>query len=438
MLRKISRQDLQSSAGNVACAAYERIDRRHERIETKAPSRPHMVNDAFTTPQAESPVRNPQRTIDHLPLQASPLRTVMTTEILQPGAWGGAERSLVALANWMEMQHLPHRMVVYRDTLGIAARANHTLEVKQLLPGRGPANKIFALRAALRNDPSAWQAPLLSGYQAALHGILAGLRCFHTLMHDTPSLMSGPKTHRIRTSIANSVVGYGLRRAERLGGYTIVTSEYLRDECRRAFGVDSRIARMGGLEAPADLPVRPVAGSLQLLSVSRLEHNKRIDWILNSLGEMERDAVRLSARVNWRFDIAGAGTARELLEEQAQRLGIADRVSFRGFVTDAELDELYGHAHLFLMPAVQGYGIPAIEALQRGTPVLLHRESGVSDILLNTPWATVLTGGAPEMTSSLRQAIDGVIDGRHIGVPLPNLPTEESWARRVVELCGWT
>ena len=34
------------------------------------------------------------------------------------------------------------------------------------------------------------------------------------------------------------------------------------------------------------------------------------------------------------------------------------------------------------MPAVQGYGIPAIESLQRGIPVLLHRESGVSDILL--------------------------------------------------------
>lgn len=361
----------------------------------------------------------------------------MATEILEPGAWGGAERSLIALANWMEKQHLPHRMVVYRDTLGMGAKADHALEVQQLLPGRGAPRKILALRRAFRERPSAWQSPLLSGYQPALHATVAGLPCFHTLMHDTPSLMAGGSTSRLRASLANRIAGYGLRRAAARGGHTIVTSEYLREECRRVFGVEARIVRMGGLSTAAAFRVKPVAGSLRLLSVSRLQRNKRIDWLLNTLAEMESDPTPLSARVDWRFDIAGTGGSRDDLEQMARQLGIGKRVVFHGFVSDEQLQSLYGSAHLFLMPAVQGYGIPAIEALQRGTPVLLHRESGVSDILLNTPWATVSTGGAEQMTESLRKAIEGVISGRHLEVSLPDLPTEESWARGVAELCGW-
>jgi hypothetical protein len=89
------------------------------------------------------------------------------------------------------------------------------------------------------------------------------------------------------------------------------------------------------------------------------------------------------------------------------------------------------------MPAVQGYGIPAIESLQRGIPVLLHRESGVSDILLETPWATVITGGPETATAALSAAVDGVLASRHHAVLLPKLPTEDEWAAQVAHLCGW-
>lgn len=396
-----------------------------------------MEPNPLSASRANAPSNGAQRPACRSLAGTSVVRTVMATEILEPGAWGGAERSLVALANWMERQHLPHRMVVYRDTLGIGGRTDHALEVRQLLPGPGALRKVLALRKSLRNHASLWQAPLLSGYQPALHATLAGLRCFHTLMHDTPSLMTDQPHGRLRGAISNLIVGYGLRRAAAGGGHTIVTSEYLRDECRRTFGVEARIVRMGGLGRSSEFRVKPVAGSLRLLSVSRLQRNKRIDWILNSLAEMERDAIPLSSRVDWHFDIAGTGGSREELEQMAQRLGISGRVAFHGFVSDAELQDLYRSAHLFLMPAVQGYGIPAIEALQRGTPVLLHRESGVSDILLNTPWATVLRGGSEQMTASLRDAVDGIISGRHLEVPLPDLPTEESWAQSVAELCGW-
>jgi glycosyltransferase involved in cell wall biosynthesis len=367
-----------------------------------------------------------------MPEQSPPAgsRPIVFTEIEQ---FGGAERSALALARWLHARNMPVHIVTYADRCNLASYATHPLPVVEL-KAVGTGNRIRALKAYFKDRAP---QPLLSGYQPALHATLAGLRGFHDLMHDTPSLFSDPATRtlksRIRLAISNRIVGVGLRS----GGATIVTSDYLRAECRRDFGVDAQIARMGGLAAPGAFRIRPVADELRMLSVCRIEANKRIDWILRALADLERAAPPLSSRMNWRLDLAGKGPLILQLTELAASLGVSSRVHFHGFVPDAELQTLYDEAHLFLMPAVQGYGIPAIESLQRGIPVLLHRESGVSDILRETPWATVLAGGEDQMPAALSAAIDGVLSGRHHAVPLPSLPTEDGWAEQVARLCGW-
>jgi glycosyltransferase involved in cell wall biosynthesis len=142
--------------------------------------------------------------------------------------------------------------------------------------------------------------------------------------------------------------------------------------------------------------------------------------------------------VDWRLELAGKGSLIPEMSRLAHSLGLGERVRLHGFVSDAELEQLYAQAHLFLMPAVQGYGIPAIEALRRNLPVLLHRESGVSDILLDTPWATVFEGDEAQLTPALLQAIGGVLAGSHADVPPPRIPTEEEWAEQVAAYCGYT
>jgi glycosyltransferase involved in cell wall biosynthesis len=364
------------------------------------------------------------------------------TEIEQ---FGGAERSIVALSRWLYQHHLPNHLVTYIDHCNLAQYASHPMQVVELRPAPGPQKKIAALRQYFRQQPADAPKPLLSGYQPALHATVAGMRGFHTLMHDTASLVGDEEVRstrdKIRIAVSNRIIGYGLR----TGGNTIVTSEYLRSECRKDFNADAKIARMGGLspatasthsEITADR-VRPVGDQLRMFSVCRIEANKRIDWILRSLATLERSEAPLSSRVDWRLDLAGKGSLIPSLREMAENLGIGSRIHFHGFVPDEDLEQMFAQSHLFLMPAVQGYGIPAIESLERGIPVLLHRESGVSDILLDTPWATVLTGGEENMTDALRSAIDSVLQGSHHAVARPNLPTEDTWAEQVARLCGW-
>ena len=373
--------------------------------------------------------------MEHSPQPAPNSRPIVITEIEQ---FGGAERSVLALARWLHERSLPVHILTYDDRANLARHATHLLPVIQL-NAAGTRSRIAALGAYLSSRPANAPKPLLSGYQPALHATLAGLRGFHDLMHDTPSLFLTPgdtslKT-RLRIALSNRIVGKGLRS----GGSTIVTSEYLKAECRKDFGVEAHIARMGGLATPEVFRIRPIppGGPLRMLSVCRIEGNKRIDWILNSLAELERATPSLSSRTNWRLDLAGKGPLLEPLRARAAELGLAERVHFHGFVPDTELAALYDRGHLFLMPAVQGYGIPAVESLQRGIPVLLHRESGVSDILLDTPWATVLHGGPETLTPALSTAIERVLTGAHHHAPLPPIPTEDQWAERVARLCNW-
>ncbi|SEB37155.1 glycosyltransferase family 4 protein [Terriglobus roseus] len=351
-------------------------------------------------------------------------------------AFGGAERSDLALSRWLYQQGIENRVLTYEDRVGLARYVQHPLEVIQLRPERGVRAKVAALKAHFAGQKQQSRL-IVSGYQPALHATLAGARGFQCLMHDTAALL-GDAGHRslkgkLRLGISNVIIGVGLRS----GGATVVTSEFLQGECRSDFWIKAKIARMGGLPANSGFRERPFDGSLNLLSVCRIEANKRIDWMLEALAVLEKEARPLSAKADWRLDVAGKGSLIESLQKQAQQLGIADRVRFLGFVSDEDLQSLMHEAHLFLMPAVQGFGIPAVEALQTGIPVLLHRESGVSDILRATPWATVFEGGPEAMVPALRVAIDNLIEGKHIGTPLPPISTEDEWAAKVAGFCGW-
>jgi glycosyltransferase involved in cell wall biosynthesis len=360
-------------------------------------------------------------------------RAIVLTEI---EAMGGAERSVLALSRWLLAHGVPHHFVTYVDHIDMAARAGHPITVVQLRPAMRAANKVLALRryfAARRGAPAA----LMSAYQPVLHATLAGMRGFHCLLHDTPSLFEPTRVRtagrRLVRSLSDRIAAYGLQS----GGRTIVASEYLRDETRRVFGVEADIARMGGMSGAATFRPRQVTTRLRMLSVSRVEPNKRIDWILRALAAMESEPTPLSSRIDWSLDIAGEGSQLDALRALTHALRVAERVHFLGYVSDDSLERLYGEAHLFLMPALQGYGIPAVEALTRGLPVLLHRDSGVSDILLATPWATVIQGGEDNLLPGLRRSIDAVIAGTQLRAALPALPTEAGWATRVAGLCGW-
>jgi glycosyltransferase involved in cell wall biosynthesis len=82
------------------------------------------------------------------------------------------------------------------------------------------------------------------------------------------------------------------------------------------------------------------------------------------------------------FVVAGSGEMQFQIIKQAAQLGIADRVIFAGFARGEELKQLYHAADLFVLPSVtEPFGMTPLESLINGTPVLVSKQTGVSEVL---------------------------------------------------------
>ena len=82
------------------------------------------------------------------------------------------------------------------------------------------------------------------------------------------------------------------------------------------------------------------------------------------------------------FVVAGSGDMEMRMISEASYLGIMDKVMFTGFLRGDEKDKIYQAADVYVMPSVsEPFGITPLEAVANGTPVLVSKQSGVSEVL---------------------------------------------------------
>ncbi len=82
------------------------------------------------------------------------------------------------------------------------------------------------------------------------------------------------------------------------------------------------------------------------------------------------------------FVIAGEGYLLPELVDRACTLDLQNSAIFAGKVSSAEARELYKRASCFVMPSTsEPFGLVALEAIAHGAPVILSRQSGVSEVV---------------------------------------------------------
>ncbi|MFH1049056.1 MAG: glycosyltransferase family 4 protein [Patescibacteria group bacterium] len=82
------------------------------------------------------------------------------------------------------------------------------------------------------------------------------------------------------------------------------------------------------------------------------------------------------------FIVAGSGDMEHKIIELAAELGISGNMIFTGFLREEKLVKVYRAADLYVMPSVsEPFGITALEAMNYNTPVLVSRQSGVSEVI---------------------------------------------------------
>jgi glycogen synthase len=93
----------------------------------------------------------------------------------------------------------------------------------------------------------------------------------------------------------------------------------------------------------------------------------------------------LAVEPNALFVVAGSGELYHELLFKAANDSLSASVLFSGFVRDRQREILLDRADVFVMPSVsEPFGLVALEAAQRHTPVILSKSSGVSEVLPNS------------------------------------------------------
>lgn len=198
-----------------------------------------------------------------------------------------------------------------------------------------------------------------------------------------PALYGARQRHLAETRVA------GLRR----GDWVITTSEASRADLAELAGVDAgrvfvvplaadpRIFHPGaGHERGAALRARLGIGDAPyLLAIHADEARKNIDAAILAFARAasEGGATGLS------LVIAGPPpTTPPLRAALADAAARGARVILAGYVSDADLAALYAGALAFLYPSLyEGFGLPPLEAMQCGTPVIAGRVSSVPEVV---------------------------------------------------------
>lgn len=129
------------------------------------------------------------------------------------------------------------------------------------------------------------------------------------------------------------------------------------------------------IRAIYDLPDRFILG------VSTLEPRKNLTGLIAAFSQLVT-AERQPAVTNLHLVIAGGkGWLYDAIFAAAEASPVRERIHFAGFVADEDLPTLYSLADLFAFPThYEGFGIPVLEAMACGTPVVCANNSSLPEV----------------------------------------------------------
>jgi glycosyltransferase involved in cell wall biosynthesis len=154
----------------------------------------------------------------------------------------------------------------------------------------------------------------------------------------------------------------------------IVATEFMKKELVINGFDPARIAICPPVPRPAE-PLRSTFSSRNLLIFAgQVIRGKGVDILLRALAKV---------RAPYEAIILGDGNHRPACEKLSRRLGLEDRVTFKGFIPQAELQDFYREASAVLVPSVwpEPMGLVGLEAMRNALPLVAFDAGGIRDWL---------------------------------------------------------
>lgn len=241
------------------------------------------------------------------------------------------------------------------------------------------AEQLTALRPDLVSDavlfPNYFVPPIVPRRLGRVVTVLHDLQYRHFPQYFTI-------TKRIWLRLAHSVA---MRRADRI----VVISEFARNDALRWLGrrIDANLAVIPNpiswdrFDLPDD--AAPPLDRPYLLSVAAQYPHKNLATLIRAFAEVARFDRDLQLVLCGQRPGALLGMGGKRLDTHglAAELGISDRVIHMGYVGDRSLGNWYRHARGFVFPSMfEGFGMPPVEALGFGIPVLTTNRAAIPEI----------------------------------------------------------
>ena len=152
----------------------------------------------------------------------------------------------------------------------------------------------------------------------------------------------------------------------------IVTSRYGLDD-----GKVSVVYNAVELPDQGEMQLHPITAKEKIvLFLGRVTMQKGPEYFLRAAKKV------VDKYDNVRFVIAGSGDMITECIHQATQLRLGRYVTFTGFLQGKDVDQVFAMADLFVMPSVsEPFGIAPLEALSHDVPVIISKQSGVSEVL---------------------------------------------------------
>jgi glycosyltransferase involved in cell wall biosynthesis len=118
------------------------------------------------------------------------------------------------------------------------------------------------------------------------------------------------------------------------------------------------------------------SGGQNVLFLGRITYQKGPEYFVKAA------AIVREALPDVRFVMAGDGDLAPRIRELVAELNLEDRFLFAGFLDGAEVEQMFNMSDLYVMPSVsEPFGIAPLEAILCNVPVIISRQSGVSEVL---------------------------------------------------------
>jgi glycosyltransferase involved in cell wall biosynthesis len=127
-----------------------------------------------------------------------------------------------------------------------------------------------------------------------------------------------------------------------------------------------------------DKPVRKPIKQKIVLFLGRITFQKGPDYFV-------RAAKKVIEKIDHvKFLMVGTGDMYSRIIEMAADLGIGKYFHYTGFVPREKIDEIFKMSDVYVLPSVsEPFGLTVLEALKAGVPVIVSKQSGISELIQN-------------------------------------------------------